>query len=43
LPAEPNYYGEESPIFVDLVPVRTYLKINEEIGKSVGDRLVIKF
>jgi hypothetical protein len=43
LPAELNFYGEESPMLVNLVPCGTDLKINEEIGKSVGDRFAIKF
>jgi hypothetical protein len=42
-PAEPKCYGKESPIIVNLVPYGTNMKINQEIGKSVGDRFAIKF
>jgi hypothetical protein len=41
--AEKKCYGKESPIIVNLVPYETYMKINQEIGKSVGDIFVIKF
>jgi hypothetical protein len=42
LPVEINCHGEESPILVNLVQWGTDLKINEEIGKFVGDRFAIK-
>jgi hypothetical protein len=42
-PVELKYYGEESPMLVNVVPCGTNLKTNEEIGKSMGDRFAIKF
>jgi hypothetical protein len=43
LPTEPIHYGKESPIIMNLVPVRNKYEKNHEIGKSVGDRFAITF
>jgi hypothetical protein len=43
LPAKPNYYEKESPMFVDLVHVWNNSKNKYGIEKSMGDRFAIKF
>jgi hypothetical protein len=43
LTTEINFYGEEITMLVKLFLCGTNMKINEEIGKSMGDIFAIKF